>query len=218
MELMLFTNRVTLFLLLGSIVIVGYAWKSFKPRDGELPEYSYKPLSIKDLPDIPIDAECTLMSRETGSSPAVGFGLRAGGSGVYKPGELRTTDIEDYRQRVEYYREMKRKSMGLTAQQVHEREAKRRIKPRTIYMALAVATIIGVAGLMAIRQNHLMRQEYITECLSGFEIIEVGGGFTPSSSEGTEQHVKLLNVQGIEFTQIARQQNVTKIYHSESRD
>jgi len=183
MEQLLFTNRVMLLLLLGFIVIVGYAWKSFKPKDWELPEFSYKPLSVEDLPDIPIDAEYTWMSRGTGSSnPSVGPGLRPDGGGIYTPGELRTPDIEEYRRKVEYYREQKRRREGVTAEQVHE-------------------------------HNHLVKQAYLKERFSGFEVIETKD---PPSSGDSETYIKWLTVHDFEqFLQVARQLNVEKIYNKQ---
>jgi len=50
MDRMLFTNRATLLLLLGSIVVIGYTWKSFKPRGMNLEEFPIRPTSIDDLP------------------------------------------------------------------------------------------------------------------------------------------------------------------------
>jgi len=50
MDLMLFTNRTTLLLLLGSIVVIGYTWKSFKPRDWNLEEFPIRPTSSTIYP------------------------------------------------------------------------------------------------------------------------------------------------------------------------
>jgi len=208
MEQLLFTNRVMLLLLLGFIVIVGYTWKSFKPKDWELPEFSYKPLSVEDLPDIPIDAEYTWMSH--GSNPSFGPGLRADGDGYYTPGELRTPDIEEYRRKVEYYREQKRRREGVTAEQVHERQERMRINRRTVYTVLVVAVLIGVSCCIMFRQYHLVKQAYLKESFSGFEVVETKD---PPSSGDSETYIKWLTIHDFEqFIQVARQLNVEKIY------
>ena len=211
MERLLFTNRATLLLLLGSIVVLGYTWKSFKPKDWELPEFSYKPLSVEDLPDIPIDAEYTWMSRGSGSSPSVGPGLRPDGDGYYTPGELRTPDIEEYRRKVEYYREQKRRREGVTAEQVHERQERMRINKRTVYTVLVVAVLIGFSCCIVLRQHHLVKQAYLKERFSGFEVIETK---YPPSSGDPDSYIKWLTVHDFEqFLQVARQLNVEKIYN-----
>jgi hypothetical protein len=110
MDLLLFTNRAMLLLLLGSIVVVGYTWKSFKPRHWRLEEFSIRPTSIDDLPDVPVAAEMTWISHGAGTSPSMGYTVRgAGGPDAYKPGEPRFYDAEDYRSRVQYYKDLKRR-------------------------------------------------------------------------------------------------------------
>ncbi len=36
-------------------MVIGYTWKSFKPRDWKLEEFSIRPTSIDDLPDVPVE-------------------------------------------------------------------------------------------------------------------------------------------------------------------
>ena len=110
MDLTLFINRATLMLLLGSIVVVGYTWKSFKPRGMNLEEFPIRPTSINDLPDVPVAASMTWISHGTGTSPAVGYTAGgAGGPDLYKPGEPRFYDADDYRRKVQYYKDLKKK-------------------------------------------------------------------------------------------------------------
>ena len=110
MDLFLFTNRATLLLLLSSIVVIGYTWKSFKPRNWNLEEFSIRPTSIDDLPDVPVAAEMSWLSGGTGTNPSMGYtvGSRSGPD-VYKPGEPRFYDAEDYRRKVQYYKDLKKK-------------------------------------------------------------------------------------------------------------
>ncbi len=111
MDQILFTNRANLLLLLGSLVLIGYAWKSFKPKDWNLEEFPFSPMSIDDLPDVPVAAEMTWMSRGPGSSPSMGYTVRGGTTGpdVYKPGEARFYDAEEYRRKIQYYKDLRKK-------------------------------------------------------------------------------------------------------------
>ena len=95
-ERLFFTNRMTLALLLGGIVVIVYTWKSFKPIDWELPEFNYERLDIEDLPDFPIDASYNWIGGGSGSRPSI----------------LREMDIEEYRRKIAYYKELKKKRKG----------------------------------------------------------------------------------------------------------
>ncbi|MFH0850685.1 MAG: hypothetical protein V1924_07095 [Candidatus Bathyarchaeota archaeon] len=110
MDLTLFTNRATLLLLLGSIVIIGYTWKSFKPRNMNLEEFPIRSTSIDDLPDVPVAASMIWLSRGTGTSPSMGYTVgSAGGPDIYKPGEARFYDSEEYRRKIQYYKDLKKR-------------------------------------------------------------------------------------------------------------
>jgi len=95
-ERLFFTNRMTLALILGGIVVIVYTWKSFKPIDWELPEFNYGRLDIEDLPDFPIDASHNWIGGGSGSSLSI----------------LREMDIEEYRRKIAYYKELKKKRKG----------------------------------------------------------------------------------------------------------
>ena len=95
-ERLFFTNRMMLALVLGGIVVIVYTWKSFKPIDWELPEFNYERLDIEDLPDFPIDASHNWIGGGSGSGLSI----------------LREMDVEEYRRKIAYYKELKKKRKG----------------------------------------------------------------------------------------------------------
>jgi len=104
MDLMLFTNRATLLLLLGSIVVIGYTWRSFKPRDWRLEEFSIRPTSIADLPDIPVEDAITWGA---GYYSPIAVDPQWGGE-RYKVVGLRGTGIDWYRDRIEHFKRLRK--------------------------------------------------------------------------------------------------------------
>ena len=106
MDLMLFTNRVTLLLLLGSIVVIGYTWKSFKPRDWNLEEFPIRPTSIDDLPDIPVESSPSWGAGSAYYSP-IAVDPQWGGE-RYKVVGVRGTSIDWYRDRIEHFKRLRK--------------------------------------------------------------------------------------------------------------
>jgi hypothetical protein len=104
MDLFLFTNRAILLLLLGSIVVIGYTWKSFKPRDWRLEEFSIRPTSIDDLPDIPVEDAITWGA---GYYSPIAVDPQWGGE-RYKVVGLRGTSIDWYRDRIEHFKRLRK--------------------------------------------------------------------------------------------------------------
>jgi hypothetical protein len=107
MDLTLFTNRAMLLLLLGSIVVVGYAWKSFKPRDWRLEEFSIRPTSIDDLPDFPVEDSYTWGAGSAYYTP-IAVDPQWGGE-RYKVVGVRGTSIDWYRDRIEHHKRLRKK-------------------------------------------------------------------------------------------------------------
>jgi hypothetical protein len=106
MDLIFFTNRATLLLLLGSIVVVGYTWKSFKPRDMNLEEFSIRPTSIDDLPDFPVEASYSWGAGSAYYSP-IAVDPQWGGE-RYKVVGLRGISIDWYRDRIEHFKRLRK--------------------------------------------------------------------------------------------------------------
>jgi hypothetical protein len=106
MDLTLFTNRATLLLLLGSIVVIGYTWKSFKPRDWNLEEFPIRPTSIDDLPDIPVEDAYTWGAGSAYYSP-IAVDPQWGGE-RYKVVGVRGTSIDWYRDRIEHFKRLRK--------------------------------------------------------------------------------------------------------------
>ena len=106
MDLMLFTNRATLLLLLGSIVVVGYTWKSFKPRNMNLEEFPIRPTSIDDLPNVPLPDAPTWGISSNDFTPMAVDPLWGGER--YKVVGVRGTSIDWYRDRIEHFKRLRK--------------------------------------------------------------------------------------------------------------
>lgn len=95
-----YVNRIVFLAVLGSIVLAGIIWKRFKPESWTLDEFDYQPLTIDDLPDLPIDATYTW-----GSSGLVhGSGGGGGMGGTDMRIERREPNVEYYRASIERQR------------------------------------------------------------------------------------------------------------------
>lgn len=210
MEKMLFVNRTTLMLVLSGILIIGYTWKQFKPSDWEIPEFNYHTLSIDDLPDIPIDASYTWMSK--GSNPSTGPGLRSSGDGFDVAGELRSTDIEWYRDKVEYYRNLRDERLRREGKPVPKRPSN---KTPIIRIMLMLVLIIGSAftySYMVLRPQQMSVESYAFNRLSGYDIIVVH----PYDDKNIKPMVDIDDFN--EFVSLARQQNIDTIYYEVDRE
>lgn len=106
MDLTFFTNRATLLLLLGSIVVVGYSWKSFKPRGMNLEEFPIRPTSIDDLPDVPLPGGPTWGISSNDFTPIAVDPLWGGER--YKVVGLRGISIDWYRDRIEHFKRLRK--------------------------------------------------------------------------------------------------------------
>jgi len=171
MERMLYVNRTNLVLLLGGLFIIGYTWKQFKPSDWELPEFNYGSLNIDDLPDIPIDGSYTWIDKS--SNPSVGPGLRSSGEGFDKAGELRSTDIEWYRDKVKYYKDMRDERLIGEGKPVPiEPSSKTPIIRLMILLTLIAVSSFGYSYAV-LRPQQMVLEAYAFDRLSQFAIIVV---------------------------------------------
>ena len=95
----MFIENILMFLGTLVAVVLGIAlWKKFKPKGWNSPEFTYKPTSARDAPDLPIVDTMTLGSeRNIGISPMVdsGFGMDI------RPKMREHIDIERYRKFIE---------------------------------------------------------------------------------------------------------------------
>jgi len=208
MEKMLYINRTNLLLLLGGIFILGYTWKQFKPSDWELPEFNYNPLSIDDLPDIPIDASYTWMSRGSGSNPSMGPGTRSSGAGFDKAGELRGTDIEKYREKIEYYRNLRDERLRKEGKPVHKRPSNKTPIIRIMVFLFLVVGSMFTYSYMVLRPQQMALEAYAFDRLSGFDIIVLK---PYDDSVVVSGSLELYDFE--EFISMAREQGAETIYY-----
>jgi len=96
----MFIENILLFLGTLVAVVLGIAlWKKFKPKGWNSPEFTYKPTSARDAPDLPIvDAMTWGSERTIGISPMVDRGFV--GMDIY-PKMREHIDIERYRKFIE---------------------------------------------------------------------------------------------------------------------
>ncbi|MFH2111903.1 MAG: hypothetical protein ABIJ47_11670 [Candidatus Bathyarchaeota archaeon] len=106
MDLTLFTNRATLMLLLGSLAIMLYAWRNFKPKAMNLEEFPIRPTSIDDLPDVPLPDAPTWGISSNDFTPMAVDPLWGGKR--YKVVGLRGISIDWYRDRIKHFKRLKK--------------------------------------------------------------------------------------------------------------
>ncbi len=210
-ERILYVNRTNFLLLLGGIVVVGYAWKQFKPSDWELPEFNYKKLSIDDLPDIPIDAEYTWLSGP--SNPSTGPGTRAAGRGFEKAGTLRNTDIEWYREKIEYYRNLRDELLRKEGKPVPKRPSNKTPIIRVLLLLILVSGSAFTYSYLVLHPQQLALEAYTFERLSGFEIVVL-----KSYDDSVRINTSIMELYDFdEFVSMAREQGAETIYYRVER-
>jgi len=211
-EKLFYVNRGNLLLLLGGLVITVYTWKQFKPSDWEIPEFNYGSLTIDDLPDIPVNDSVTWGAggrfyTPTGVDPQWG-------DKRYNVVGNRETDIDWYRDKIEYYRVLRDEKLREEGKPVPPRPGN---KTPIIRMLLILLIIIGSAftySYAVLRPDEMAVEAYAFEHLGGYEITVLqsydGGGVISANS------VRIYDFN--EFVSIAHEQKPETIYYRLGRE
>jgi hypothetical protein len=153
-----YESRVTFLVLLGAIVLIGLVWKRFKPKDWTLEEFEYHPLTVDELPDLPIDASYTWGSKSSMDNPALG--IDRGMRGTDMEIEMRQPDIEYYRGTIAWHRairEQQLRGVTPTEMQLEERPSPYRlerpvVRPHLTPKVFALSIVIFLSCVFVIYQ------------------------------------------------------------------
>jgi hypothetical protein len=207
MEKMLYINRTNLMLLLGGIVLVGYTWKQFKPSDWELPEFSYRPISIDELPDIPVEDSVTW---GTGSHYYRPIAVDPQwGREDYKVVGVTETDIDWYRDKIEHNRDLRDERLRREGKPVPKRPSNKTPIIRILVFLFLVAGSMFTYSYMVLHPQQMAVEAYAFDRLSGFELVVV----KPYDHDILKTRGSIPLNEFDEFISIARDQGVKTIYY-----
>ena len=211
-EKMLYINRTNLLLLLGGIVVVGYTWKQFKPSSWDLPEFSYRPMSLDDLPDVPVEDSVTWGIGSPYYKPTVVD--PQWGREYYKVVGVRETDIDWYRDKIEYYRNLRDERLRHEGKLLPKPPSNKTPIIRILFFLLLVAGSMFSYSYMVLHPQEIALEAYAFDRLSGYEIVVI----TPKDY-GNRPKAGMVDLYDFnEFLSIAQDQGVELIYYEVERE